>query len=602
MKNFYLNKDMRLENETFIERFKKKHGSERYDFSKTKYESMRRSVTITCKLHGDFDGLPQHMLKKNHCIECKKDDSINKINNELTELNSNFRVIKKDFIKSTKPAKFVCVITGKESIKIPCQYINHKKKQVKLNIKQQAINNYRKQQAIEQKKQAIELIREEINLITKETSKPIVVNENISNQNLITLTCKIHNKSKNFRLYKIKKNTSNKDLINFCLSCKIEKLTINKLQEIKNKYSDLNFKDCHIERSIIKNIKCEKHNNFFDCHINKIIKKGQESCLECNKEKMTLKFLYPDSYLEILKEWNYEKNNIDDPESWVVILKERLNWICSRCKNSYKCSFRKKINSHNLCPNCNLKGSSKIERIIYYYLEKIFTNMNHNDFHYYDDNKFSYDMIILDLQPNLVIEYDGSFFHRSKYRFDKSKTSKIKKLGFNCLRIREFPLKNIQKHDIPFIFIDYENPLFEDNLKWLLSEIMNFIENNYVLSEEMNKKKFDVLNGVLDFKSIPFDYFIFPFKNKSLKEMYPKLIKDWAKDENYLNPDQISYCSQKLYYWKCNCGEIYTRTIKAKLNTKNKNNNICSECYNNLILKEKLKYFFDQNKKLKLRR
>ncbi|MBK6953830.1 MAG: DUF559 domain-containing protein [Crocinitomicaceae bacterium] len=49
---------------------------------------------------------------------------------------------------------------------------------------------------------------------------------------------------------------------------------------------------------------------------------------------------------------------------------------------------------------------------------------------------------------NLVIEYDGSFWHKEKYDKDKSKSNYLINAGFNLIRIRQKPLSKIFDNDI----------------------------------------------------------------------------------------------------------------------------------------------------------
>lgn len=57
-----------LSHEDVIARFIDRHG-DRYIYDKTKYVSMRERVTITCRIHGDFQQLPSEHLKGN-CKRC----------------------------------------------------------------------------------------------------------------------------------------------------------------------------------------------------------------------------------------------------------------------------------------------------------------------------------------------------------------------------------------------------------------------------------------------------------------------------------------------------------------------------------------------------
>ncbi len=55
--------------EKFIERAKKEHGN-KYSYTKTKYTKSQNKVTITCKIHGDFEQLANTHVRGGGCPEC----------------------------------------------------------------------------------------------------------------------------------------------------------------------------------------------------------------------------------------------------------------------------------------------------------------------------------------------------------------------------------------------------------------------------------------------------------------------------------------------------------------------------------------------------
>lgn len=56
-------------NQEFIEECIKVHG-DRYSYEKTKYESVRKKVVITCPIHGDFEQRPDGHLEGKRCSKC----------------------------------------------------------------------------------------------------------------------------------------------------------------------------------------------------------------------------------------------------------------------------------------------------------------------------------------------------------------------------------------------------------------------------------------------------------------------------------------------------------------------------------------------------
>ena len=56
------------------------------------------------------------------------------------------------------------------------------------------------------------------------------------------------------------------------------------------------------------------------------------------------------------------------------------------------------------------------------------------------------DIVIRELQ--LLIEYDGAYWHRNKAEKDIEKTTFMEEAGWKVIRVREQPLESIHKNDV----------------------------------------------------------------------------------------------------------------------------------------------------------
>ena len=56
----------------FIEKAKKVHGEDTYNYSLVDYEESDKHVVIICKFHGKFKQTPNHHLIGGKCPKCKK--------------------------------------------------------------------------------------------------------------------------------------------------------------------------------------------------------------------------------------------------------------------------------------------------------------------------------------------------------------------------------------------------------------------------------------------------------------------------------------------------------------------------------------------------
>lgn len=382
----------------------------------------------------------------------------------------------------------------------------------------------------------------------------------------------------------------------------------NKFMEIDSRYS-FN-EDCFNYYGKRLDVVCSKHGKFIISRdtINRILRNYSKTgkikpiCKSCFIESKSIQNTLP----ELLEDWDFEKNDFL-PSHITKGSEKRVHWKCKRCKKPFTCKVSEKLRLMNGCPHCSIKTSSKIERIIFYFVECIFGQVSHNDTYRYGKGKhekFSYDMMVSSLNPPLVLEYDGSHWHKEKYEFDRSKTRKIIKQGFKCLRIRENPLKKIQKHDIQFEFTDYNNHEFSERLKGLIVEILDWLIANYDINASIQKKIYEVISeSKFDLDSIPKDFFFFPLLGKSAEDEFPELLDHWDSELNGLTLKQISKSSMTRYLWWCKCGNNYEMTLKIKLsiinNPEMELDGHCSQC-KEIKFTEKKEYTINAIDKLRL--
>ena len=106
---------------------------------------------------------------------------------------------------------------------------------------------------------------------------------------------------------------------------------------------------------------------------------------------------------------------------------------------------------------------------------------------------FAMDMLIKEL--NLIIEYDGHYWHRGKRNEDKRKSKAIMEEGFDLIRLRQKPLKPINENDIVV-----DRPL---KPKDAVVSILEYIELNYELSKYRKDKikSYKRMNGLANYEN-----------------------------------------------------------------------------------------------------
>lgn len=105
--------------EEFIERAVKIHGA-KYTYEKVKYRTAREKVTITCKIHGDFEQAPDPHLKGHGCAKCRNEGNADRNLLSVEDFIKRAREIHGDkynydlvnYTGVDNPVKIICPVHG----------------------------------------------------------------------------------------------------------------------------------------------------------------------------------------------------------------------------------------------------------------------------------------------------------------------------------------------------------------------------------------------------------------------------------------------------------------------------------------------------------
>ena len=110
----------KLTNEEFINQANNIHNY-KYDYSKTSYINQKTKIIITCKIHGDFEIMPNyHIQDKVGCKTCGKEKIIKSNSYSFDEFlikannihNNKFYYLKENYENLNSKIKIVCPIHG----------------------------------------------------------------------------------------------------------------------------------------------------------------------------------------------------------------------------------------------------------------------------------------------------------------------------------------------------------------------------------------------------------------------------------------------------------------------------------------------------------
>jgi len=231
---------------------------------------------------------------------------------------------------------------------------------------------------------------------------------------------------------------------------------------------------------------CEKHGSYATTPAKKVIGRG---CPDCKKDKLkeisgrpTDRNRLSTCEPELIKQWDYKKNK-KSPDEYRRLSEKIVYWICEK-HGSFPQSIAKRVGYGQGCPKCKRPGS-KAQIRIYLELKTIFKNAINN----YRDN-IEIDIFLPTL--NFGIEYDGYWWHKDTRKKDIKKNNFFKEKGIEILRVREKPLKMINRN--LDVLVPRNRELSKTNLYKILRKIlMNAaisVDDSLKIADYMGRKTF----------------------------------------------------------------------------------------------------------------
>ena len=276
-------------------------------------------------------------------------------------------------------------------------------------------------------------------------------------------------------------------------------------------------------------------------------KTGEYGCPYCNNRKLLTGFndlqtLYPD----LAEEWNEIKNGRPASKVTVAGRKNKYWWICHICHHEWQNTVHHRIVGVG-CPRCNsVTETSFIEQAIYFYLKRDCTNNVLSRAQVLLPNGEKYEVDVL-IEPNIAIEYNGSYWHNRRDRKDaeQRKKNSLIQYGYRFISLMDDEEnKIISPNEIKHIKAD---------VKWLIETVENLL--GIIPTGEIDPSGEDQT-------AIMAQYEVSARKN-SIAERYPEKAATWDYEKNYpLKPTCAFPSSKRIFWWKCPvCGRSYQNSV-----------------------------------------
>lgn len=289
----------------------------------------------------------------------------------------------------------------------------------------------------------------------------------------------------------------------------------------------------------------------YEASVNNKTSKTGGNCPYCSHQRLAPEFSLAIANPELAKEWDHSKNTKTPAD--VFVNSNTYAWW--RCAQGHE--WRAKIcNRHNGrgCPECSKGRSTSFpEQAIYHFVHNVFADAISG----YKHNGIEIDVYIPSLK--MGIEYDGSFYHKTKQKVakDVAKNIKLNSDGIHLIRIRENGCYAMT--DTHCIIYNYAYTSDYKSLNEVIVEVLTYICENAGITYDSVVSIEDVRNKILkDIAVIP--------KGQDLASCNPILAQDWDYDRNYpLTPHMVKPGSDKRLYWICaKCGYKWDAIISSR--------------------------------------
>ena len=309
-----------------------------------------------------------------------------------------------------------------------------------------------------------------------------------------------------------------------------------------------------------------KQNHSFETSLNsktRSYSNGNNSCPYCRNLKVGYGNDFKTNFPELVKEWDYEKNELN-PEEVVAGSHKKVWWKCNK-GHSYNAVIYKRGYEQTDCPYCrNLKVG------------------------YGNDLKTNF--------PELVKEWD---YEKNELNPDEVVHGSNKKVWWKCNKGHSFSQRIIERtlNSKSCKFCTNQRVSKENNLKVLFPKIAKEwdYEKNELNPDEVvagtSKKYFWICTKGHSWETsvavrrngsmCPYCSGHKPSEGRNLLTEYPHLKQFWDKKKNIVNIEDISPSTPSQFFWKC----PKKHSWKSSVNTINKlsKNKICPYCDNRKV-------------------
>lgn len=293
-----------------------------------------------------------------------------------------------------------------------------------------------------------------------------------------------------------------------------------------------------------------------------IMARNRLNCPMCAGKRASKENNLKTRFPYISKDWHPFKNGDLSPTDVLPNQPREIWWLCE-IGHEVKESLMDRTNSKG-CRLCNLMMLASFpEKALAFYIEK-FTPVHCQKL--ISNTKHMVDIFLPEL--NIVLEYDGEYFHENKVEFDTQKTTDIVEQNINVIRIRIGKLPPIQGAKN----LHYK----EEELDEAIHAVLFYLAENFNLPTHSvpinsNKETYLIL-----------DRYTKIYLEDSLAKTHVCLTNEWHPTKNSpLTPEKVKAHQSINIWWRCKEGHEWQARIRSRTSGSN-----CKTCAGQLPTKD----------------
>jgi hypothetical protein len=243
---------------------------------------------------------------------------------------------------------------------------------------------------------------------------------------------------------------------------------------------------------------------------------------------------------DLCREWHPTKNGALRPEDVPPFSSKRVWWKCER-GHSWPTVIANRTNGGHNCPICR-PSTSRAEIRLLCELNSLF------DETHWQPRVAGVSCDIHIPKYQIAVEYDGSYWHRTKTEDDEQKAWKLQCAGIMLFRVREAGLPKLSERDVLLEPEEHGFSMLRKLLESILAHaavsdpdrvtINHYISAEKFLNEAEYQRRRSCLPG--------------PPYEKSLAHLFPHLADEWDYDRNLtLLPEKLKPSTHEKVWWRC---------------------------------------------------